>query len=142
MSAFYGDGQLRAHDIISGLIGAVVTALRPTFRLAKLEGDAALAFAPAGALDAAAVTAALAATALVATFLIAASPSQSLTPALSRGLAALGVEAELSGAIGEKTARSWISHGWWTIASGSSSPTAGWLGASPPTGHRRSTGCA
>jgi uncharacterized protein YndB with AHSA1/START domain len=41
-----------AHDILADLIGTVVTALRPTFRLAKLEGDAAFAFAPADKLDA------------------------------------------------------------------------------------------
>jgi uncharacterized protein YndB with AHSA1/START domain len=40
-----------AHDILADLIGTIVTALRPTFRLAKLEGDAAFAFAPAGKLD-------------------------------------------------------------------------------------------
>jgi len=40
-----------AHDILADLIGTVVTALRPTFRLAKLEGDAAFVFAPAGKLD-------------------------------------------------------------------------------------------
>ncbi len=40
-----------AHDILADLIGTVVTALRPTFRLAKLEGDAAFVFAPADKLD-------------------------------------------------------------------------------------------
>ena len=30
-----------SQDILADLIGTVVTALRPTFRLAKLEGDAA-----------------------------------------------------------------------------------------------------
>jgi uncharacterized protein YndB with AHSA1/START domain len=40
-----------AHDILADLIGTVVTALRPTFRLAKLEGDAAFVIAPAGKLD-------------------------------------------------------------------------------------------
>jgi hypothetical protein len=34
-----------AQDILADLVGAVVTALRPTFRLAKLEGDAAFTFA-------------------------------------------------------------------------------------------------
>ena len=29
-----------AQDILADLVGAVVTALRPSFRLAKLEGDA------------------------------------------------------------------------------------------------------
>jgi class 3 adenylate cyclase/uncharacterized protein YndB with AHSA1/START domain len=41
-----------AQDILTDLIGTVVTAVRPTFRLAKLEGDAAFAYAPAGRLDA------------------------------------------------------------------------------------------
>jgi uncharacterized protein YndB with AHSA1/START domain len=40
-----------AQDILADLIGTVVTALRPTFRLAKLEGDAAFVFAPAAKLD-------------------------------------------------------------------------------------------
>ena len=40
-----------AQDILADLIGTVVSALRPTFRLAKLEGDAAFVFAPAGKLD-------------------------------------------------------------------------------------------
>ena len=40
-----------AQDILADLIGTVVTALRPTFRLAKLEGDAAFMQAPAGKLD-------------------------------------------------------------------------------------------
>lgn len=40
-----------AQDIIADLIGTVVTALRPDFRLAKLEGDAAFMEAPADALD-------------------------------------------------------------------------------------------
>jgi len=40
-----------AHDILADLIGTVVTGLRPTFRLAKLEGDAAFVFAPADKLD-------------------------------------------------------------------------------------------
>ncbi len=30
-----------AQDIVADLVGTVVTALRPAFRLAKLEGDAA-----------------------------------------------------------------------------------------------------
>ena len=33
-----------AQDILADLTGAVVRALRPTFRLAKLEGDAAFAY--------------------------------------------------------------------------------------------------
>jgi len=40
-----------SQDILADLIGTVVTMLRPTFRLAKLEGDAAFVFAPAGKLD-------------------------------------------------------------------------------------------
>ena len=40
-----------AQDILADLIGIVVTALRPGFRLAKLEGDAAFVAAPADKLD-------------------------------------------------------------------------------------------
>jgi hypothetical protein len=40
-----------AQDILADLIGTVVTALRPTFRLAKLEGDAAFMAAPVEKLD-------------------------------------------------------------------------------------------
>ena len=40
-----------AQDILADLIGTVVTSLRPGFRLAKLEGDAAFVVAPAGKLD-------------------------------------------------------------------------------------------
>jgi uncharacterized protein YndB with AHSA1/START domain len=40
-----------AQDILADLIGTVVTALRPAFRLAKLEGDAAFMAAPAERLD-------------------------------------------------------------------------------------------
>jgi hypothetical protein len=40
-----------AQDILADLIGTVVTSLRPGFRLAKLEGDAAFVAAPAGKLD-------------------------------------------------------------------------------------------
>jgi uncharacterized protein YndB with AHSA1/START domain len=40
-----------AQDILADLIGTVVTSLRPTFRLAKLEGDAAFMSAPEGDLD-------------------------------------------------------------------------------------------
>jgi len=40
-----------AQDILADLVSTVVTALRPTFRLAKLEGDAAFMQAPAGKLD-------------------------------------------------------------------------------------------
>jgi hypothetical protein len=40
-----------AQDIVADLVGTIVTALRPTFRLAKLEGDAAFIYAPAGKMD-------------------------------------------------------------------------------------------
>ncbi len=40
-----------AQDILADLIGMVVTSLRPTFRLAKLEGDAAFMFTPAERID-------------------------------------------------------------------------------------------
>ncbi|MEP7224312.1 MAG: DUF2652 domain-containing protein [Actinomycetota bacterium] len=40
-----------AHDILADLMGGVVTALRPNFRLAKLEGDAAFTFAMAETVD-------------------------------------------------------------------------------------------
>ncbi len=40
-----------AQDILADLIGTVVTSLRPTFRLAKLEGDAAFCFALAEKID-------------------------------------------------------------------------------------------
>ncbi len=40
-----------AQDILADLIGTVVTSLRPNFRLAKLEGDAAFCFAPADNID-------------------------------------------------------------------------------------------
>jgi len=40
-----------AQDILADLIGTVVTTLRPTFRLAKLEGDAAFMVAPEVELD-------------------------------------------------------------------------------------------
>ena len=40
-----------AQDILADLIGAVVSALRPTFRLAKLEGDAAFMYAPLERID-------------------------------------------------------------------------------------------
>jgi len=40
-----------AQDILADLVGAVVTALRPNFRLAKLEGDAAFTFATAERID-------------------------------------------------------------------------------------------
>ena len=40
-----------AQDIVADLVGTVVTALRPTFKLAKLEGDAAFMYAPAEKID-------------------------------------------------------------------------------------------
>jgi hypothetical protein len=40
-----------AQDIMADLVGTIVTALRPTFRLAKLEGDAAFTYAPADKVD-------------------------------------------------------------------------------------------
>jgi uncharacterized protein YndB with AHSA1/START domain len=40
-----------AQDILADLISTVVTALRPNFRLAKLEGDAAFTFAPTETVD-------------------------------------------------------------------------------------------
>jgi hypothetical protein len=40
-----------AQDILADLVGAVVSALRPTFRLAKLEGDAAFTYLPTDTLD-------------------------------------------------------------------------------------------
>ena len=40
-----------AQDILADLIGAVVSALRPGFRLAKLEGDAAFTYAPLERID-------------------------------------------------------------------------------------------
>src|SRR3954471_19186834 len=40
-----------AQDILADLMGAVVSALRPTFRLAKLEGDAAFTYAPLDRID-------------------------------------------------------------------------------------------
>jgi hypothetical protein len=40
-----------AHDILADLMGAVVGALRPAFRLAKLEGDAAFTYAPGETID-------------------------------------------------------------------------------------------
>ncbi len=40
-----------AHDVLADLVETVVGALRPVFRLAKLEGDAAFAYAPEGKID-------------------------------------------------------------------------------------------
>ena len=51
-TGYLADVELdHAQDILADLIGAVVTALRPNFRLAKLEGDAAFTFATAEKLD-------------------------------------------------------------------------------------------
>jgi uncharacterized protein YndB with AHSA1/START domain len=51
-TGYLADVELdHAQDILADLIGAVVTALRPTFRLAKLEGDAAFTFAASDAVD-------------------------------------------------------------------------------------------
>ena len=40
-----------AQDILADLVDVIVGALRPTFTLAKLEGDAAFVYAPATAVD-------------------------------------------------------------------------------------------
>jgi hypothetical protein len=51
-TGYLADVELdHAQDILADLIGAVVTALRPNFRLAKLEGDAAFTYMPAERLD-------------------------------------------------------------------------------------------
>ena len=51
-TGYLADVELdHAQDILADLIGAVVTALRPDFRLAKLEGDAAFMFSTAEAVD-------------------------------------------------------------------------------------------
>ncbi len=51
-TGYLADVELdHAQDILADLIGAVVTALRPNFRLAKLEGDAAFTYAPAETID-------------------------------------------------------------------------------------------
>jgi hypothetical protein len=51
-TGYLADVELdHAQDILADLIGAVVTALRPNFRLAKLEGDAAFTFATAETVD-------------------------------------------------------------------------------------------
>lgn len=51
-TGYLADVELdHAQDILADLIGAVVTALRPNFRLAKLEGDAAFTFAPVETID-------------------------------------------------------------------------------------------
>jgi uncharacterized protein YndB with AHSA1/START domain len=51
-TGYLADVELdHAQDILADLIGAVVTALRPNFRLAKLEGDAAFTFATGEKID-------------------------------------------------------------------------------------------
>jgi uncharacterized protein YndB with AHSA1/START domain len=51
-TGYLADVELEhAQDILADLIGAVVTALRPNFRLAKLEGDAAFTFMTAQKID-------------------------------------------------------------------------------------------
>jgi hypothetical protein len=51
-TGYLADVELdHAQDILADLIGAVVTALRPNFRLAKLEGDAAFTFMKAEKVD-------------------------------------------------------------------------------------------
>ena len=51
-TGYLADVELdHAQDILADLIGAVVTALRPNFRLAKLEGDAAFTYAPIEHID-------------------------------------------------------------------------------------------
>src|SRR5204862_4430929 len=51
-TGYLADVELgHAQDILADLVGAVVTALRPNFRLAKLEGDAAFTFMTAEKID-------------------------------------------------------------------------------------------
>jgi hypothetical protein len=51
-TGYLADVELdHAQDILADLVGAVVTALRPNFRLAKLEGDAAFTFAAVEKID-------------------------------------------------------------------------------------------
>ena len=51
-TGYLADVELdHAQDILADLVGAVVTALRPNFRLAKLEGDAAFTFMTTEAVD-------------------------------------------------------------------------------------------
>jgi uncharacterized protein YndB with AHSA1/START domain len=55
-TSFLADAELdHAQDVLADLVGTVVGSLRPAFRLAKLEGDAAFAYQLAGSLDAAAI---------------------------------------------------------------------------------------
>ncbi len=52
-TGYLADVELdHAQDILADLMGAVVSALRPGFRLAKLEGDAAFTWQPADQLSA------------------------------------------------------------------------------------------
>jgi hypothetical protein len=51
-TGYLADVELdHAQDILADLIGTVVSALRPGFRLAKLEGDAAFMYAPGDPID-------------------------------------------------------------------------------------------
>ena len=51
-TGYLADVELdHAQDILADLVGAVVTALRPNFRLAKLEGDAAFTFMTGESID-------------------------------------------------------------------------------------------
>jgi uncharacterized protein YndB with AHSA1/START domain len=51
-TGYLADVELdHAQDILADLVGAIVTALRPNFRLAKLEGDAAFTFATTEKID-------------------------------------------------------------------------------------------
>jgi hypothetical protein len=51
-TGYLADVELdHAQDILADLIGGVVSALRPGFRLAKLEGDAAFTYAPLQTID-------------------------------------------------------------------------------------------
>lgn len=51
-TGYLADVELEhAQDILADLVGAVVTALRPNFRLAKLEGDAAFTFSTTELID-------------------------------------------------------------------------------------------
>jgi hypothetical protein len=51
-TGYLADVELdHAQDILADLIGSVVTALRPNFRLAKLEGDAAFTYATVDRID-------------------------------------------------------------------------------------------
>src|SRR5438477_1516758 len=51
-TGYLADVELdHAQDILADLVGAVVTALRPNFRLAKLEGDAAFMYMTAEKVD-------------------------------------------------------------------------------------------